>query len=391
MIRVAFLLGNLDQGWLGGVNYYRSLIYALNSLEDRQIHPVVITGKNPSASLVEALGDVEILHTSLLDPYSPKWLISKSIRTLFGKDPMLEKFLLRNEIKVVSHAPYIGRNKKVLTVGWIPDFQYRYLPHFFSKKEAKLRDGNNAKICYNSDAIIASSFSARKDLLEFAPYLDSSKALVMNFTSGIRPREVLPNIKELEKKYHFKSKYFLLPNQFWMHKNHRVVVDALKYLNDHEQYVQILFTGNSEDPRNKGYFYELLTYIESIGVSKNIIFLGITPYEDLMGLMENSIGLINPSFFEGWSSSVEEAKALGKKLILSDIPVHKEQAKVRVTFFAPNEYVALAEILISEWNSFDPDLDNSYVTKAKLNANERWKAYGKHFQTLIENLVKENA
>ena len=55
MIRVAFLLGALDQGWLGGINYYRGLIYALSSLPDRRIQPVIVTGSQPSAALIEAL------------------------------------------------------------------------------------------------------------------------------------------------------------------------------------------------------------------------------------------------------------------------------------------------------------------------------------------------
>ncbi len=40
-----------------------------------------------------------------------------------------------------------------------------------------------------------------------------------------------------------------------------------------------------------------------------------------------STALINPSQFEGWSTTVEEAKSLGVKMLLSDLEVHKEQAK----------------------------------------------------------------
>ena len=45
--------------------------------------------------------------------------------------------------------------------------------------------------------------------------------------------------------------------------------------------------------------------------------------------------LINPSLFEGWSTTVEEAKLFDKKMILSDIKVHNDQAVKNTLFLAP--------------------------------------------------------
>lgn len=46
--------------------------------------------------------------------------------------------------------------------------------------------------------------------------------------------------------------------------------------------------------------------------------LGLVPRSDVIALMRYSISLINPSFFEGWSTTVEEAKSMGKQIILSE-------------------------------------------------------------------------
>lgn len=389
MIRVAFLLGALDQAWLGGINYYRGLIYALNSLPDRRIQPVIVTGSEPSETLMEAIGDTEILRTRLLDRSSPSWLVAKGWRTLFGKDPMLEGFLLEHGVSVVSHAPYIGRSKRLLTIGWIPDFQYKYLPEFFPERELRLREANNHKICRNSDAVIASSHSARKDLLQFAPYLEPERALVLQFTSGIRRGQAIPAVEELRQKYRFGEKYFLLPNQFWMHKNHKLVFDALKLLKAQSETIEILLTGNNQDAKNPGFFDELMTYAEANGVSQDFRLLGIAPYEDLLGLMAHSIALVNPSLFEGWSSTVEEAKALGKQLILSDIPVHREQSQ-GAAFFAPDDATALAQKLKTAWHGFDRQQDAANVQAALDDADARWQAFGAGYQNLVEKLVKDH-
>ena len=49
--------------------------------------------------------------------------------------------------------------------------------------------------------------------------------------------------------------------------------------------------------------------------------------------MKYSQSVINPSKSEGLSNSVEQAKALGKKVILSNIPVHKEQLSDNFYYF----------------------------------------------------------
>ena len=51
--------------------------------------------------------------------------------------------------------------------------------------------------------------------------------------------------------------------------------------------------------------------------------------------------LLNPSRFEGWSTTVEEAKAVGTPMLLSDIAVHREQAP-QARFFAPDDALSLA-------------------------------------------------
>lgn len=70
----------------------------------------------------------------------------------------------------------------------------------------------------------------------------------------------------------------------------------------------------------------------------------IVPFADVLALNAAADAVINPSFFEGWATSVEEAKCLGTPLILSDLPVHREQAP-DADFFDPRDAAALARCL----------------------------------------------
>ena len=80
-------------------------------------------------------------------------------------------------------------------------------------------------------------------------------------------------------------------------------------------------------------------------IDANILSLGFIPREDQLELMKNAIAVIQPSKFEGWGTVVEDAKTLGKQIILSDIPVHREQFGEHGFYFKPDDYMSLAEIL----------------------------------------------
>ena len=83
------------------------------------------------------------------------------------------------------------------------------------------------------------------------------------------------------------------------------------------------------------------------------MILGKSPYQDVQALTIESKALINPSLFEGWSTIVEEAKSLGKRIILSDINVHKEQNPDGGIYFPVHDAEKLAKIMIDIWNEED--------------------------------------
>ena len=73
--------------------------------------------------------------------------------------------------------------------------------------------------------------------------------------------------------------------------------------------------------------------------------------------MRASAVIIQPSRFEGWSTSVQDAKALGRPLICSDISVHREQAPEAKGFFSPDDSQELADLLSAFWPQALPGPD----------------------------------
>ena len=91
------------------------------------------------------------------------------------------------------------------------------------------------------------------------------------------------------------------------------------------------------------FFPSFLELLKVLNVEKQFKILGVIPYQDMISLMNYSQAVINPSLFEGWSISVEESKILNKKILLFDIPVHKEQNPNKGKFFSSSSPLELAE------------------------------------------------
>ncbi len=386
MIRVG-LVANFYDGWLGGVSYFRNLLTALYALPDRQIEAVIFTATRMQEKYFDGFPAVEIVRSRLFDRGTLPWLMRKVWIKSFSRDFLLERLLTQQKISVLSHSGWLGKGASIPTIGWIPDLQHVHLPDCFDSHESGLRSRECRLHCRYSSAVIVSSYAAQSDLLQLEPDC-RSKSHVLQFVA--RPADddrTFCSSLELEEKYRYSGRYFLLPNQFWKHKNHKVVLEALGHLVRENKQVLVIATGDATDYRNPGHFESLMRRVQELGVEANFRYLGLVPSADLAALMQDALAIINPSLFEGWSTTVEEAKVLGQRLILSDIPVHREQAPMYATYFPPNDAKALADILWTVWREPAPDVEERR-TQARRATGHRRIQFAQQYQNIVLGLVR---
>ena len=135
-----------------------------------------------------------------------------------------------------------------------------------------------------------------------------------------------------------------------------MVVRALELLHKKGIDIPVVMTGlpaDQRDPSNKNLSL-LLQAIASSGLNNQISVLGRVPYPDVINLMRTAALIIQPSRFEGWGTVVQDAKALGRPVLCSDIPVHHEQAPGALGFFACDDAEALAGLLAAHWKGLKP-------------------------------------
>jgi glycosyltransferase involved in cell wall biosynthesis len=359
MTRVAFVVPG--SGWMGGASYFRNLVLALSESPQLGIEPVFLAGKGER--LPPEFPPVRVIQTSLLDEGALLWRVRFQWRGRFGTDSLLDRKLRKSGIGLLSHDGDLGIRAKTPTIGWIADFQHRWLPDFFSPEERKRRDAAYDIICRRSMRIVVSSEVARSDLANFFPQ-GAEKARVLRFVDCSASSIPGRGIAELERKYAFRHPYLLLPNQFWAHKNHGIVMEAIRILRDSGRSVTVLATGDTHDYRNPLFFGTIMRERAAHRIEDLFRVLGPVPYEDLVGLMRHAAALVNPSLFEGWSTVVEEAKSLGKRILLSDIPVHREQAPERGTYFDPADATALSCLLWQVCSEQDAGEEGWWASRA---------------------------
>ncbi len=257
----------------------------------------------------------------------------------------MNSLLHRLRVQVLSHSPHLGPGSSIPVVGWIPDFQYEHLPDLTPPDKIIFLKRFHRELSRYARLVVVSSETAKQDLGQFIPEA-MEKGRVMHFVAVSMGCPNPTPISELERKYRFSGPFFHLPNQFWAHKNHGVVIQALSRIPSQSDRPLVLATGKTRDIRDPGYFDRLMEMARTSGVAAHFRSLGTVPFPDLVGMMSASTAVLNPSKFEGWSTSVEEAKFLGKPLILSDIPVHREQVPTGGRFFPQDSPDQLAQHLV---------------------------------------------
>lgn len=331
-----------SEDWIGGTYYFQNLVHCLNFLPE------------PDQPVVKVLSwevkDYEILnssgyrHLKFLDLNFTPGLGGKLINAVSGKllnQRVIKGKLKADDVDVIYPGNFLNRLNIFRHLHWIPDFQDLYYPDFFSAEELRSRKEERERLIKSARPVVFSSACALTDFKNHFPSAVNT-GFVLRFAVNHPEFQSLDG-RSLLNKFGISSKFLMVPNQFWKHKNQKVVLEAAGILADRKIDVQLVFTGREHDYRNPEYFASLKKIVEDHDLGRRVKFLGFIDRREQLKLMSESLAIIQPSLFEGWSTVVEDAKALNKFLIASDLPVHREQIINNCLFFDPKNPEELAD------------------------------------------------
>jgi len=362
------LLADGFMTWSGGCDFLRNCAYGLTALEETASVNIfllvpeadVLTNtknilrpfRNTFRELIHFRKPMNILGNSnsheglLLDSF--RNLITQKVDIIYYKKNRNSLIASLRQIKADVALPAIfslGKQFPVPWVGYIYDFQHKYFPKYFPEKIRMKRDRDFKEMTSDARAIIVNSISVKNDIKSFYP---ESNCEVFSLPFAPIPHESwfsLP-VNSLNAKYSLPEKYFLISNQFNVHKSHLTAFQALSIFLDQvkKREVFIVCTGKTENSLFPEYIYDLRFKIKELKIDDRVIFLGHIPKIDQIQIMRNSIAVLQPTLFEGGpgGGSVYDAVTLGVPAIVSDIPINLEISEKGVFFFKTNSAEDLA-------------------------------------------------
>jgi glycosyltransferase involved in cell wall biosynthesis len=353
-------------GWTGGIHYLNGLIAAAAAESSNCAVDFILIGKKNSdwqtfASLLH--GWKEVVEVTEL---SNAWeLDDLNLNCIFAAGGLLAQC-------------------KTPIISWLYDFQHFELPDFFSKNDIADRNLLFDGAMKMSAKIILSSEHARDVCNQLYPN-HASKTSVLSFVPTLPGSVFTMDSAYVKTKYNLPETFFYLPNQFWVHKNHDVVIRALKHAKDLGHNVTVVCTGSTFDSRDDMHFARLLEQMAVNGLIANMLVLGLVPRADVFALMKECRSIIQPSLYEGWSTSVEESKCLDLSIILSNIPVHLEQNPAKGKFFSPFDPEGLAQLLIEQHATKILHVDSG--TTSEKNTALAFRRFGAEFREIVQSFA----
>ena len=327
-MKVVLPLGSI--GWKGGDSYVESLRIILEELiNDKQIEVVEYRS---------------IAHFV----FKFKKLLGKRLCEVIS-------YQIYGHSAVNLPWPIVARKRR--PIFWIPDIQDLEVPENFDSNEVKRRDRERTRVINRGGFFYFSSAYMESAFLKHYP---SAKSVgVVRFTSNMTFERVETVDPQIECKCFNDNSYLYAPNQWWIHKNHKLLIGAYSLYRMTGGKKHLVLSGPQNDSRAPELESEILDLI--LTTPYEIHNFGLISRNFQIGLFLNSAFVVQVSSYEGWSTIVEESLKFQKPLLLSDIPVHREQASNEpLAQFCNSNDVSSIAVALKEMDNHNEHLKCNY-------------------------------
>lgn len=325
--------------------YQTNIIKTLNLLPD-DVKPHLFIWHNHQSPLQE-IKAINYPYITFINIKSFGFRLNKLASTICDKIGLSKLILFNTQYDSVYPAyqdSFLNGIKR--RIYWKADFQENYYPQYFIQEEMNWVKGffEHLKQDANSPLVLSSN-DAWNDYKKFYPEV-TNPVLLFRFVSHVPQNLQLNKLDSIKQKFSINKPYFIVCNQYWPHKNHIVILKTLHLLKQNGTLnFQFVFTGKTSSIRGNNYFKELQDYMVDNNLQTDVVITDFVEREEQLILMKKAIAIVQPTTFEGWSTVIEDGKALNQFVVASDIAVNVEQIEKNVSFFNPHNATQLAEII----------------------------------------------
>ncbi len=277
----------------------------------------------------------------------------------------------------------------VPVLGTVHDLMHRYESHFpevSGESETAYREWLYSNMLEQAKGILVDSEIGKQHVMEcygvnpdkvfVQPYIAPAYIYKaeQQFDAILKPHPELP------------EKYLFYPAQFWQHKNHQSIVEAVHMLNDEGIRIHFVFVGTNTEAVRAENYNNLIGLIEKYSLQDQFTFLGYVDDKEMPGLYRHARGLVMPTFFGPTNIPPLEAFVMECPVAISRIYAMPDQLEDAALFFDPKSVSELADCIRTLWTN--DQVCEELIEKGRQKAcNWGQEQFRDHLLSIVEQLT----
>lgn len=283
-----------------------------------------------------------------------------------------------------NHERYSFR-APVPALGTVHDLMHRYeqrWPEVSEDREYERREFHFGQTCRWSRGVLVDSELGKRQLVE-SYGIDASRVFVLPY---IAPPWIYSyagaDDAAVRSKYSLPEKFLFYPAQFYLHKNHVGLIDAVARMRHSHPDVRVVLLGAKE--RNA--YDDVRRQVTALGLEENVIFAGYALDHEMAAFYHTARALVMPTYFGPTNIPQLEAFALGCPVATSRIYGIPEQVGDAALLFDPSSVDEICDCLVRLWtdDALCADLARRGLAQAKRWGPPQFRA---RFSEIVEALT----
>lgn len=280
--------------------------------------------------------------------------IDKNFGTTISK-AKIDSIAAKEKIDIIWFCSPCYMNITIPYIYTVWDLGHRTVPYFKEVSENhswQRRENEYSQMLPRASWIITGNEMGKREILE--NYCVPKEKIV------ISPFPISDFCKGEEEKpiFELPSIYFFYPAQFWSHKNHIVILQALSILKKkHNIHIPVFLTG--ADKGNRGYIEETSKRLD---VQELVHFTGFLSSKEMKYMYTHATAMIYASLMGPNNLPPIEATYLHCPVIITDIQGHKEQLEDTALYFNGTDEEELVDCMLKV---LDVDIRQQLINKQK--------------------------
>ncbi len=260
----------------------------------------------------------------------------------------------------------------------VHDLMFRYekrFPESASGWNYFCKDRMNRYNCRWSEGILVDSELGRRQMIE-SYGIEENRVHSLPFIAPtyIRSRAVRPGFEE---RYRLPAKFIFYPAQFWWHKNHLALIEAVAFLKAELPDLKLVLSGGRQNA-----YDAVIRTVQSLLLDNDIVFSGYVPDEDMPEFYRRARAMVMPTYYGPTNIPPLEAFTAGCPVAISGIYGMPEQAGGAALHFNPDSVPEIADCIRRLWT------DDRLCSELAEKGRQKVASWGqKEFNTRVMEII----